>query len=147
MEFTQNVNHLWLIAGGIMIVLEFMVLPGVGFLFAGLGAITVGALLQAGLIKEDIWQWVIFLASTLLWLLILWKPLKNFKTSRHEQPFSDMVGRKAVLMTNLEPGQTGRARWSGTIMNAKLDESQQTGLIEGAEVVVTEVKGNVLIVK
>ncbi len=147
MDFLQNINHLWLIAGAVLVIFEFFIAPGVGFLFAGLGAITVGALLQAGLINEQIWQWIIFLAATLVWLLVLYKPLARFKMSKDHKPFSDMVGRKAILVNSLLPGETGQVKWSGTLMNARLDPSVKESIAGGAEVVITHVEGNVVLVK
>src|SRR5262249_9726788 len=130
MDILQNPTNLWLIAGGILIIMEFFLFSGVGFAFAGLGALTVGLLLETGVIATQLASWLVFLLSTLLWALLLWKKLANFKMNRHQQPFSDMIGHKAVLLTPLEPGQIGQARWSGTIMKAKLSEHHKKPLSE-----------------
>jgi len=148
MEILNNVTYLWLIAGAILVIAEFIILPGVGFLFAGLGAIITGALLEFGLIGGPMIPWVVFFVATLAWTLILWKPLKNYKLNHGEAAqFSDVIGKKAVLLKPLAPGMTGQARWSGTIMNAKLDPNNTATLMEGTEVTITRVEGNVLVVK
>ena len=147
MEILHNINYLWLIAGAVLVIFEFMLFSGIGFLFAGLAALTVGALAEMHVLNDLTMQWVVFFIATLVWTLVLWKPLKNYKLNQHHQPFSDVVGQKAILITPLAPGQQGRARWSGTIMNAKLDANNEGILAEGAEVHITRVEGNVLIVK
>ena len=58
-----------------------------------------------------------------------------------------MVGKKAILLTPLTPGSKGQARWSGTIMNARLDTHVKEPIPEGAEVTIAHVEGNVLVVK
>lgn len=145
-QIFENINYVWLIAGGILIVFEFILLPGVGFLFAGLGALTVGGLSEGHVIEGQLAQWLVFFAATLVWTLILWKPLKNFRI-HHHAPFSDMVGKKAILLTSLAPGGKGQAKWSGTIMNARLDPNIKETFPEGAEVTIGHVEGNVLVVK
>ncbi len=147
MEILNNITYLWLIAGAVLVIAEFIILPGVGFLFAGLGALVVGALLEFGIISGPMMPWLLFFASTLGWTLLLWKPLKNYKLSQSHVPFSDMVGKKAVLLKPLSHGTTGQARWSGTIMNAKLDPNNEGTILEGTEVTITRVEGNVLVVR
>ena len=148
MEILHNINYLWLIAGAVLVIFEFMLFSGVGFLFAGLAALTVGALGEANILNDLIWQWVVFFIATLAWTLILWKPLKYYKLNHQHSTFSDVVGKKAVLITPLAPGQIGQARWSGTIMNAKLDASVKDIITQAdTEVLITAVEGNVLIVK
>ena len=67
MEILHNVNYLWLIAGAVLVIFEFMLFSGVGFLFAGLAALTVGALGEANVLNDLIWQWVMFFIATLVW--------------------------------------------------------------------------------
>ena len=147
MEMLQNAPHLWLIAGGILIVLEFILMPGIGFLFAGLGALTAGLALVLGLADNQVVQWIIFFATTILWTALLWKPLKNFRLGHSGKDFNDMIGHKAVLLEDLTPGITGRAKWSGTIMNAKLEAASNETLLKNSEVTIVEVNGNVLTVR
>lgn len=147
MEILHNLNYLWLIAGALLIIFEFMILSGVGFLFAGLAALTVGALIEFGLVQSFTSQLIVFFASTLFWTLILWKPLKNYKLSHTHPPFTDIVGETAVLVSELAPGKTVQAKWSGTVMNAKLDPNNHKILAKGAEVEILRVEGNTLIVK
>ena len=147
MQILENITYLWLIAGAILVICEFLLISGVGFLFAGLGALTVGLLLEIGMAPSLLAQWIIFFAATALWTLLLLKPLARFRLSQGQHEFSDMLGKKAILLSTLEPGKTGQARWSGTIMNAKLDSHHKTSLSEGTEVMITKVEGNTLIVK
>ena len=73
--------------------------------------------------------------------------MKYYKLNHEHSTFTDVVGKKALLITPLAPGQIGQARWSGTIMNAKLDASVKDIITQDTEVLITAVEGNVLIVK
>jgi membrane protein implicated in regulation of membrane protease activity len=140
-------SNLWLIAGGILIILDFIVFSGVGFLFAGLGALVVGALLDLSVIENLASQWIVFFASTTIWAVSLWKPLTKYRTGKTDGNYQDMVGHKAVVVGNLEPNQVGQAKWSGTIMRAKLDEAVTSTVSEGTKLEIVKVEGNLLTLK
>lgn len=139
-------EYIWLIAGAILIILEITTIPGVGFLFAGLGALMLGIFMELGFVEKPLWQWIIFFGLTVIWAVVLWKPLKNFRQGNNP-PFKDMEGQKAIVTGKLEPGKTGHAKWSGTKMKAKLDESAKKAKADGDEVEVVGLDGNILIVK
>jgi membrane protein implicated in regulation of membrane protease activity len=84
---------------------------------------------------------------TIVSAILLWKPLKNYKSPNESKPFTDMEGQKAVVIGTLEPGKHGQAKWSGTVMKAKLDESATSSIAEGKEAVIVRVEGNILILK
>lgn len=145
MEISNEIQ--WLAAGFIMIVLEFTFLPAVGFLFAGLAALTVGLAVGLGLIDSVLWQWIFALCLSVIYAIVLWKPLTKHRLGKSEKPFTDMVGTTATLVSDLAPEQTGTARWSGTNMKARLDASVTVKAPKGAEMTVCAVEGNVLILK
>lgn len=147
MEIAQNIAYLWLIAGSALVIAEFILVAGVGMLFAGLGALFVGLLVQTGVVNDILYQWVIFFATTVIWALILWKPLSRFQLGKGERGFSDMIGHKAILINTIAQGELGKSRWSGTIMNTKLAPEAPANLPEGSEVLIVAVEGNTLIVK
>ena len=139
----------WLILGALLIVLEITVLQGIGFLFAGLGAICVGAILTTGMELDVINQFILFFVLTAIWTALLWKPLKNFFKGKNSG-FNDMVGSTAMVYEeDLIRGKTGKVKWSGTIMKCKLDEhyNMQEKIELDTEVVITEVSQGILIVR
>ena len=139
----------WLILGAFLIFLEIVVLQGIGFLFAGLGAICVGAVITAGVVEEPINQFILFFVFTAIWTALLWKPLKNFLKGKNSG-FNDMVGSTAMVYgEDLISGKTGKVKWSGTIMKCKLDENYnlQDKIVPDTEVVITEVSQGILIVR
>ncbi len=71
-----NPSSIWLIAGALLIILEIVLFPGIGFLFAGLGAISVSAGLITGWIDSLSAQFILFFLATAFWTAVLWKPLQ-----------------------------------------------------------------------
>ena len=109
MDLIENTPHLWLIAGVLLILFEFVLMPGIGFLFAGLGALLVGALVELGLIHSETIVWIVFFAAAIVFAIVLWKPLSKFKLLKSDKEFSDMVGHKAILINSIAPGETGKS--------------------------------------
>ncbi len=144
-----SISTAWLIAGAILILLELTVIQGIGFLFAGLGALCVGGMLIAGLIAELSDQFIWFFIFTAIWALVLWKPLKRFIEGK-DSGFDDMVGSTAIVINQpLEKGKLGEVKWSGAIMKCEYDnEGRGKDVIApGAEVVIAGISKGVLIVK
>lgn len=141
----------WLLSGALCIVLEAFAIPGVGFLFAGLAAISLGALLNLGYITEGAYliQLTIFFLLTIGWALLLWIPLKKLRVPSQGENFSNIIGEKAhVSETPLIKGKEGYVKWSGTLMKAKLAEDAGIAIVAlGEEVEIVQAKGTMLIVK
>ena len=122
---------------------------GVGFLFAALGAISVGAFLIFGLIDDLVHQFILFFAATAFWTALFWRPLKQFIAGRNSG-FNDMVGSTAIVYDKpLEIGKIGQVKWSGTIMKCELvAEAQGEDTIDqGSEVTITGVSKGILMVR
>ena len=139
----------WMGLGIILVFIEISVVPGIGFLFAGLGAITVFLLTEFNVIEVD-WlaNFAVFLVSSALWGTFLWKFLKkSVKNIKH--PYSDMVGEHCKVISNdLQKDVIGQVSWSGTITKAAIDDSAGLSIIKAGSVVeVVSVKGNILYVK
>lgn len=136
----------WLVAGAIFIAIEIFGVPGIGFLFAGIGALAVGGLTDAGLIPPDNvqLQFVFFFVISCASAALLWKRLKRQKRT----PYSNMVGSEAIVAKpGLVGSKEGQVKWSGTLMRARLIEND--GLLAVADestVVIKAVEGNLLIV-
>ena len=142
-------SSIWLFVGALLIILELVLIPGIGFLFAGLGAISVGAGLIAGWIDGLSAQLIVFFLATGAWTALLWKPLKKFIGGK-ESGFDDMVGSTAVVFDkSIEKGKMGKVKWSGTIMKCQLDpEAEGLEMIDpDTEVTITGVSKGILIIR
>ena len=150
MTFDIPLSTFWFAFGVLLIVLEVMLIPGIGSIFAGLGAITVGGfLLAGGWIDTTSSQFIVFFLSTGVWAVLLWKPLKKF-VGGEDSGFDDMIGGTAIVYGDaLGCGRTGQVKWSGTIMKCNLySETDGLQTIEpGSEVTIKEVSKGILIVE
>jgi membrane protein implicated in regulation of membrane protease activity len=141
-----SIEVLWLIAGVFMVIAEFALIPGLGLLFAGISAILVGSLMVIGVDLSQNEQIIIFLAGTVVLTASLYKKFKNLRTSNAKE-YSDMIGSKATVLTDLNPGQSGKAKWSGTVMKARLCSSSSSKALIGTEAEIIAVEGNVLVLQ
>ncbi|MEK6746471.1 MAG: NfeD family protein [Pseudomonadota bacterium] len=145
----HNVMIVWLVVGVIFLIAEIGV-PGVGLLFAGLGALTVGMGLNFLLIPLDdiLLQILVFVVSTALWALVLWKPMQKLKLGKTKASYHNIIGDTAsVGEKGISKTHGGEVVWSGAIMKAKLAESSPVEKLEsGAQVVIKDITGNVLTV-
>lgn len=140
-----GLESLWLLVGAILVVMEAFIAPGVGLLFAGLGAIIAGILIGLGLIPADniILQFAIFFAFTALTASLLWKKLKQFRQGK--ETYSNIVGDSATVEgAALKKGVDGKVKWSGTSLKARLVENAAVSQVSGGtEVIIEELRGNV----
>jgi membrane protein implicated in regulation of membrane protease activity len=138
--------EVWLVVGLVSLVLEFAKLPGIGFLFIGLGALTNAILIYIYPEFTKV-QYAYFGLLSFLWLAVLWWPLKKYARSNHKkQEVFDIVGSQAqVVSMVLEPGMMGQIKWSGTIMNARLDSSETEPVKADQTVYIKRMEGNVAI--
>lgn len=144
-----NPSSVWLVAGAILIILEIALFPGIGFLFAGMGAICVGAALIAGWIDTLSAQFILFFLATGFWTAILWKPLKKFIEGK-ETGFDDMVGSTAVVFDqSIGKGKMGKVKWSGTIMKCQFDPGAEgLEMVDPeTEVIIAGVSKGILIIR
>lgn len=137
--------NLWLLVGTFLLVFEFVLAPQIGFLFLGIGALTTGILFHAGIIDGGLAQWITLLAGTILSALLLWKPLKNWRTGS-DLNFNDMRGDDVKTVTEIVPGKTGKAIWNGAHMKARLEEGAEK-IAANTEAEIVGVDGNILIIK
>lgn len=142
----------WLFVGALFMALEAFGIPGIGLLFAGLAAVIVGGVMLAGIVAQDDYmlQFSLWFATTTLFALLLWKPLKRWhSTPSGGKEYSNMTGDTATIVEGaLVKGKAGKARWSGTVMIAELATDAEVDEIpEGGRAVIAEVRGTVLILK
>ncbi len=137
---------IWLIIGAALVALEVFAVPGIGFLFAGLAAVTTGIVVQMELAGTLIVQLGWFFGFTIAWAAVLWKPMKKFRKSGKAHNYSNIVGHTATVINNpLKNGAEGEVKWSGSVMGARLVEGSEVAV--GAQVRIVEVSGNTLMVK
>lgn len=145
----MNPSSVWLLIGAFLIIVELALVPGIGFLFAGLGAISVGAVYITGGIHSLSAQFILFFLATAFWTAILWKPLKSFMAGKGSG-FDDMVGGTAIVFGRpIEKGKMGEVKWSGTIMKCQFDPVAE-GLATvdpETEVIITGVSKGILIIR
>ena len=143
----------WLFLGVALILMEiFAVMPGIGLLFAGLGALCTALLLYnipeyaISLAGQVVW----FLAFGAFWAAVLWKPMKKWRLpSGSSQTYNDMIGQEVTITgSDLTKERMGQVLWSGTVMNARLipEDAQDALPVESLAIIVT-VDGNTLIVQ
>lgn len=137
--------EIWLIIGLLGLVIEFTKLPGIGFLFLGLGGLINSILVYNYPFFQE-YQYTSFGLVSFICFIVLWWPLKKYmyKKSTKGSHF-DIVGSNALVYANpLIADVLGQVKWSGTIMNAKLEQGSDSAAV-GETVTVSEVQGNVLI--
>lgn len=148
-ESVINPSSIWLITGALLIILEIVLFPGIGFLFAGLGAISVSAGLITGWIDSLSAQFILFFLATAFWTAILWKPLQKLITGKGSG-FDDMVGSTAVVFgQSIEKGKMGEVKWSGAIMKCQFEPGAEgLAMIDPeTEVIITGVSKGILIIR
>lgn len=146
MIFGISVISLWVIVGIILIIIEFTNVPNVGFLFLGLGALSTAIFLTISPVALK-YQYIIFGLSSVVSLVILWWPLKQYvyKNNNKALAYSDMIGNEVVVYSKeISAEKIGQVIWSGTIMNAKLDSKEHRTAHKGEKLNITKISGNVL---
>lgn len=145
----MNVTYIWLAVGVLFLLFEALGANGIGFFFAGLGALTVGTLVNLDFMAADdlVLQSIAFFTATFAWTAILWLPLKRHR--KKSSSYSNIVGEIAYVgSAGLTRQHVGEVTWSGTIMKAKLADNAGVDALEaGTEVVITSISGITLTVK
>jgi membrane protein implicated in regulation of membrane protease activity len=138
--------EIWLIVGVFFIIVELLHLPNIGFLFLGLGALSCGILIST-FPNLTIYQWVVFGLSSALWFLVLYLPLKRYVYKKNNKSiYFDMINNEVYACNrSIVVGEMGQVKWSGTIMNATLDDSEAKEVAVGEKLYIKEVRGNTLI--
>jgi inner membrane protein len=135
---------LWLTGGLVLLVIELVTPSGFFVMFFGLGALTVGALARLGAVTEPWLQWLVFTATSLLYLLLFRGRLQD-RVEEAPRNVDTLVGELAVPRERIPPGEVGRVDLRGTLWNAR---NEATRLLEpGQRCRVTRVDGLVVSVQ
>lgn len=139
----ENAGGLWILAGALLVLAEAWFI-GVGFLFAGFGALFTGMAIHFGVIAPDnvALQVAVFFLATGGFAALLWKKLKAFRQGKSN--YSNMVGDAAVVESAvLEKHATGKIKWSGTHLDARLSaDAKVESVASGSEVIIHKIEGN-----
>jgi membrane protein implicated in regulation of membrane protease activity len=137
----------WLLLGAFFIAVELLYLPNIGLLFLGLGALSCGILIST-LPYIIHYQWIIFGLASLFWFVALWIPLKRYVYKQNIKiAYSDMINNEVYVCNRplIAGGGIGEVKWSGTIMNARLEDNEPTEAAIGEKLYIKEACGNILI--
>jgi membrane protein implicated in regulation of membrane protease activity len=127
----MKAQYLWLIAGIVMVILEF-VLPGFVIVFFGVGAIVVGIICWLWAISFNM-QLVLFMAISVVLLLAIRKWVKNifvgYTSSQEEigELSKEFAGEQAMVVAEIVPDKPGKVEFHGTNWEAEADEPIASG--------------------
>ena len=112
---------LWVLLGFALVLCELLTPGGFFFLFFGLGAVAVGALVWLGAAGPAWLQWFFFSLISIGFLVPLrGRLLRRMATGDDAAARVDaLVGQVAVLLDDLPPGEIGKAELRGTAWNAR----------------------------
>ena len=135
----------WISVGFLLLSIELIIGFALGiFLFTGLGALTSGLLMTAGLLPET---WIAGVACTGISsgviATILWKPLKKLQGTGAPQKdnSSDLIGYEFTLENDVSLIVPGSVQYSGIRWKVEIDNQAKVDNIQaGQRVVVTSVE-------
>jgi membrane protein implicated in regulation of membrane protease activity len=119
----------WLYAGVALILLEIMT-PGLVSLFFGLAALTVALIVWLMPTLAQGWQWLLFSALSVLYLVLLRKSLKSvFSGTRKvsDDPDDGFTGKLALVTQSIAPNRPGRVELGGTTWDAEAEGEFDVG--------------------
>ena len=123
----------WFLVGLVLLILEFA-MPGLIIFFFGVGACVVAIVCLITEIDLNV-QLIIFIASSVLSLLVLRKWLKGIFTGRlgsdkdASGDLKEFIGERAVVTEPITPEMGGRVEVHGTTWKAKADEKIAAGAV------------------
>lgn len=149
----QHHGEFWIVCGFAILIIEVMFLgmaTGV-LLFAGLGALGTGLMMQLGLLSET---WIAGLSSfgisSGVITLVLWKPLKRLQGGKtpDKDRSSDLIGLEFVLSQDIDLQKPGKTHYSGVDWRVEISpESDAQYIVAGQQVTVISVDVGVFRVK
>ncbi len=126
--FHSHQSGFWMAAGFIMLALEVLLFgfTTIILLFAGLGALITGLMMNFGLLPET---WIAGTASfgiaTGVISVLLWKPLKSMQdnSTPSKKQSSDLIGYTFVTQQDVTLMQPGEHRYSGVDWKVEIDST------------------------
>ncbi len=133
-ELTLDPAVIWLIAGIVLIVAEFLV-PGLVIVFFGMGALLVSLLAYLGWVTELSSQLLVFSSLSLVflfglrWLFKGWFVGQSAKTGDSDE-MSDLIGKEVTCLTGFGPEQPyGKVEFKGANWKGRCELELKQGSI------------------
>jgi inner membrane protein len=114
---------LWIVLGLVLIALELATPGGFFVIFFGVGALAVGALVLLDAVRAIWVQWLLFPLIALVSLRLFRQPLLGYMRVGHDGDVDSLVGEVAVPVSDIAPGQHGKAELRGSIWSARNADS------------------------
>lgn len=139
-------NNFWYVLSIILLVFEIG-LSGIGLFFAAVGAALTGICVSYDVVPQGVSEWTYFFTLTFISVSVLWGPFR--KISNRGKEYNNITkGRGIVESEKLNKHSLGTIKWSGTVVNAMLDNSSSDEeLIQGDEVEIVSTEKNIFYVK
>ncbi|HNP26462.1 MAG TPA: NfeD family protein [Nitrosomonas sp.] len=141
----QHQGQFWIACGFTILIFEviFLGLATGVLLFAGLGALITGLMMQLGILPET---WLAGLSSfgisSGIITILLWRPLKRLQGGKApaKDHSSDLIGLEFVLMQDINLQTAGKTRYSGIDWRVEISsETSIQAMAAGQKVTVTSV--------
>jgi membrane protein implicated in regulation of membrane protease activity len=114
---------MWLVGGLLLLVLELVTPSGFFVMFFGLGALTVGVLARLESAGPAWVQWLLFTATSLVYLLLFRGKLQQRMDKPAAREMDSLVGALAVPQERILPGAVGRVEARGSAWSARNEAS------------------------
>ena len=123
---------IWFVIGLLLLIFEF-INPGVILIFFGFGAWLVALICLFTEISLNT-QLIVFLISSIIFLIFLRKDFKKMFAGRFEEgqvddDYEHIEGKKAIVVEKIEPNKRGRVEFQGTSWFAEADENLKVGSV------------------
>ena len=146
LEHWLDPKIIWIVAGIVMLVLEFIV-PGLIIFFFGAGAILTGIICMIFDVPVGL-QFLIFAVSSVGSLVLLRKKFSGIfhgkvNSNGTEDDFDEIIGKQCKVVETISPPNTGKVEFRGTHWKASADEEIESGSsieITGKENITLKVK-------
>jgi inner membrane protein len=110
----------WVVLGLALAAIELATPGGFYVIFFAVGALTIGALRLAGIVNTPWIEWLLFPVVALVTLRLFRQPLLGrLKLNEHPEQVDSLVGQVAIAMSDIAPGQHGRAELRGSGWSAR----------------------------
>jgi membrane protein implicated in regulation of membrane protease activity len=110
---------MWIAGGLVLMVLELATPSGFFIMFFGLGALTVGVLDRLGMLPSGPWQWLLFTALSIVYLLLFRGRIQDRFQAPPAPNVDAIVGVLAVPQERILPGAVGRVEVRGSAWSAR----------------------------
>lgn len=132
-DLTLDPAVLWLLAGIVLIIAEFLV-PGVVIMFFGFAALVVSFLTYIGLVEELSNQLLWFSGLSLVFLFGLRRFFKGWfvgsAKSGESDEVSDILGKEVTCLTNFSAEEPyGKVEFNGANWKGRCEEDLKVGAI------------------